>query len=237
MSFDFSKKHTYAAILMAGKGLRMNVDLPKQFIEVAGLPLFLYASKEFENSNGIDFIIFVTSKENIEKTEKIIKEQSFKKPCIVIEGGSVREESAKKAIDFLVSQNANEESIVLIHDADRPNINGVLINANVEEASKYGAAITASSSVNSLASSNDGFIDAYLNREEVFQIQTPQTFSLSLIREAFEKAGDLSSFTDEGSLVLAMTGTKSKIVKAGSENYKITTESDLDIFEKGRTQK
>jgi len=237
MSFDFLEKHTYAVVLMAGKGLRMNVDLPKQFIEVAGLPLFLYASKEFDNSSVVDFLIFVTSKENIERTNAILEKASLKKPYIVIEGSDAREKSAKNAIEFLVRKNANDESIVLIHDADRPNINDEIIKTNVKEASMNGAAITASSSVNSLATSKDGLIEGYLNREEVYQIQTPQTFSLGLIKKAFEKIEDPSIYTDEGSLVLAATGAKAKIVKAGSENYKITTESDLEIFEKARTQK
>lgn len=236
MSFDFLAKHTYAVVLMAGKGLRMNVDLPKQFIEVAGLPLFLFASKEFDESNEVDYLLFVTSKENIEKTKSILEKSSIKKPYEVIEGGSVREESAKKAIEYLAKMNANKESIVLIHDADRPNINEEIIKNNVIAAKDCGAAITATSSVNSLAISSNGIIEGYLNRDEVYQIQTPQTFSLSLLEEAFEKAIDPSSYTDEGSLVLDVLGVKAKIVKSGSDNYKITTESDLEIFEKTRSK-
>lgn len=220
---------------MAGKGLRMNVDLPKQFIEVAGLPLFLYASKEFDKSSDVDYLLFVTSKENIERTNAILSTSAIQKPYMVIEGGSAREESAKKAIEFLASQNADKESIVLIHDADRPNINEEIIAKNVLAAKEMGAAITASSSVNSLATSRDGVINGYLNREEVFQIQTPQTFTLGLLEEAFAKVSDPSIYTDEGSLVLFATGVGAKIVKAGSDNYKITTESDLEIFEKART--
>ena len=52
-----------AIIKIAGKGTRVHTDVPKQFVEVHGKPIFIYTLEAFEQSKLTDAISVVTSKE------------------------------------------------------------------------------------------------------------------------------------------------------------------------------
>ena len=238
MVFDFSSGHNYAVLLMGGKGARLGSETPKQFIKVDGQELFLYAAKTLSESRSIDFIIYVVPTGFIEKTENILSKTALKsKPHVVIEGAVERELSCKNAVFFLKEHRVNPHSLILVHDADRPNITSDIISRNIFEATKSQAAVTAIKAEDSMALVKEGAIDNYLDRSSVVRLQTPQTFSYALLYSSFLRAEDPSSFTDEGSLVAKATGAKATIVNGDPTNFKITTENDLRLFEQSRKKK
>lgn len=238
MIFDYSSTHNYAVLLMGGKGLRLHSETPKQYVEVAGQELFLYAAKTLADSRSIDFIIYVVPARYKDKTEKILgKTLLNKKPHVVIEGAEERELSCKNAVWFLREHHVNPHSLILVHDADRPNVTSDIISRNIAEATKSQAAVTALKADDSMALIKDGVIDRYLDRASVVRLQTPQTFSYALLYSSFLRTEDAGSFTDEGSLVAKATGTKATIVDGDPSNYKITSETDLKIFEQSRKKK
>ena len=238
MVFDYSSAHNYAVLLMGGKGLRLQSETPKQYMMVAGQELFLYAAKTLSETRQIDFIIYVVPTRYKEKTEKILgKSLLNKKPHVIIEGAEERELSCKNAIWYLKEHRVNPHSLVLIHDADRPNLTSDIISKNIAEATKSQAAVTAIKADDSMALTKDGTIDQYLDRTAVVRLQTPQTFSYALLYSSFLRTENPAAFTDEGSLVAKATGTKATIVNGDPSNYKITNENDLKIFEQSRKKK
>ena len=238
MVFDYSSAHNYAVLLMGGKGLRLQSETPKQYMMVAGQELFLYAAKTLSETRQIDFIIYVVPTRYKEKTEKILgKSLLNKKPHVIIEGAEERELSCKNAIWYLKEHRVNPHSLVLIHDADRPNLTSDIISRNITEATKSQAAVTAIKADDSMALTKDGTIDQYLDRTAVVRLQTPQTFSYALLYSSFLRTENPAAFTDEGSLVAKATGTKATIVNGDPSNYKITNENDLKIFEQSRKKK
>lgn len=238
MVFDYTTAHNYAVLLMGGKGLRLHSETPKQYMLVAGQELFLYAAKTLSESHSIDFIIYVIPPRFKEKTEKILSKSGLnKKPHVIIEGAEERELSCKNAIWFLKEHRVNPHSLILVHDADRPNVTSDIISRNIFEASKSQAAVTAIKADDSMALTADGAIDHYLDRSAVVRLQTPQTFSYALLYSSFLRTEDAGSYTDEGSLVAKATGTKATIVNGDPSNYKITNENDLKIFEQSRKKK
>ena len=238
MVFDYSTTHNYAVLLMGGKGLRLHSETPKQYMVVAGQELFLYAAKALSESHSIDFIIYVVPSRFKEKTEKILgKSLLNKKPHVIIEGAEERELSCRNAVWFLKEHHVNPHSLILVHDADRPNVTSDIISRNIAEATKSQAAVTAIKADDSMAITKDGAIDQYLDRSAVVRLQTPQTFSYALLYSSFLRIEDPSSFTDEGSLVLKATSTKATIVNGDPSNYKITNENDLRTFEQSRKKK
>jgi 2-C-methyl-D-erythritol 4-phosphate cytidylyltransferase len=58
-------------------------------------------------------------------------------------------------------------------------------------------------------------------------VQTPQAFSLRLLREAYARAGQIE-VTDDAALVQMMGGTV-EVVAGSPRNLKITTPHDLEI--------
>ena len=238
MVFDYTSAHNYAVLLMGGKGLRLNSETPKQYMMVAGQELFLYAAKTLNETRQIDFIIYVVPARCKEKTEKILgKSLLNKKPHVIIEGAEERELSCKNAIWYLKERRVNPHSLVLIHDADRPNLTSDIISKNIVEATKSQAAVTAIKADDSMALTKEGTIDQYLDRTAVVRLQTPQTFSYALLYSSFLRTENPEAFTDEGSLVAKATGTKATIVNGDPSNYKITNENDLKIFEQSRKKK
>lgn len=237
MIFDFSSQKTYTVLLMAGKGNRIDPEHPKQYIEVAGKELFLYAAEQMGKSPLVDYVIFVVPAGEEEKTESILVREGFEKPHSIIAGAGVREESAKCAIDFLHEKRINPHSIVMIHDADRPNITLDLIERNIKAAEKSQAAITATKCVDSVVSlNNEGKLESYADRSKLACVQTPQTFTFAVIYGAFLRATNLAEYTDEGSIVFKTTLRQPEIVEGSSENFKVTTPADLALFEQARNK-
>ncbi len=225
------KETAIAILLMAGKGERFNSPLPKQFIKMAGQELFLYAAKALEASALISSIVFVVPKGYEKMAETIIENSGLTKNGGIITGGKTRQESVFIALSFLSSKHIDEESIILIHDGDRPNISERMIEENINEVKKNGAAATAIAMSDSIAMSKDGFIDSYLDRTKIYALQTPQTFRFSLLFEAENEARLKEKlYTDEGSLLLGEKGVPPVIVNGEKGNIKITEPFDETIF-------
>ena len=122
------KKEKYTAVVLAaGKGTRMGGNVAKQFLEIGGKPVVVYALEVFEHSPEIDQIILVTGADKIEYCQKeIIEKYGIKKTVSVCAGGRERYESVWKALQTLKSLESEQEQktdYVLIHDGARPFLN------------------------------------------------------------------------------------------------------------------
>lgn len=133
-----------------------------------------------------------------------------------VKGGDAREDSVKNALSLL------DEEYVLIHDGDRPFVSKQIIN-NVLNAleEKHLSVIPALSSVDATIYKNE------YTTEPVYFIQTPQGFNKELLIKSFEDC-DVSTFRDEGSLVLKKCGVFPHIVEGEVTNIKITFKEDLE---------
>ena len=82
----------------------------------------------------------------------------------------------------------------------------------------------------------DGFAEESLDRRCLWQIQTPQAFSYSLVRQAyealFEREDNLEGITDDAMVVEQMTAQRVKLIRGSYKNIKVTTPEDLTIAEK-----
>ncbi len=78
----------------------------------------------------------------------------------------------------------------------------------------------------------DGRVERTVDRDGLWRVQTPQTFQVSLLREAFAKAqADNYYGTDEGSLIEYL-GKEVKVIPGSELNIKITRTEDLVLGEK-----
>ena len=227
---------TVAIVLAAGSGSRMNADVKKQFLELAGKPILYYSLNAFQNS-FIDDIILVTSKEDIEYCKnEIVKKYDFNKVRCIVEGGRERYHSVMHGLKMIQSCD-----YVYVHDAARPLVDEEMLErlqAGVEE---FGSAVAAVETKDTIKIvDNENYVISTPSRNTVWIIQTPQVFRFTTITEAYERlrmrlqnisAEDIH-ITDDAMVVENFTNSKVKLIKGSYRNIKITTPEDMLVAER-----
>jgi 2-C-methyl-D-erythritol 4-phosphate cytidylyltransferase len=204
-----------AILLAAGKGERFGEK--KQFIKLKGEPLFQYSLNTLNKIDEIDEIILVLPEEDIERI-KIFSFKNVKK----VKGGDERQESVYNALKEI------ESDIVIVHDAARPFATESMFLDGIKNIKKgYDGSITAIKAKDTIKKVKDNKVIETLNREELYIVQTPQTFKTEILKKAHEKAIEYKFVgTDDSSLVERIGGNIT-INKGSILNFKITTKEDL----------
>lgn len=217
-----------ALIVAGGSGKRMGLDIPKQFVIIDGKPLLFYAVHAFAFHKDIDDLVLVVPKDYKEEVEGYIKKYSLPKISSIVVGGETRQQSVKNGLDEIKRKGIQDDDIVLIHDAARPLVSEDIITENVRLARSYGAVMTALPSVDTVVKGTRS-VEKFLNRDEIYLEQTPASFMFKVIYDAHIKAKG-NDASDDCSLVKE-NGIDIQIVKGNRNNFKITTQEDLKIFE------
>lgn len=226
-----------AIILAAGVGSRMKSEKAKQFLEVAGHEVLYYSLRAFNEHPEVDAIVLVTKEEFAEHCRKeLVERYQFAKVRGICIGGRERYDSVYQGL--LAIEAEKENDVVLIHDGARPFVTAEMISASIACARECGAC-----TVGVPAKDTIKIVDADYygmetpERKFVYQIQTPQTFQIPLLRRAYEamyeakRNGDTHNITDDTMLVEQYAGARCKVVEGAYENIKITTPEDLAIAE------
>ncbi len=219
-----------ALVLAAGSGTRMNNNQPKQFMLVNNKPLFLYSVEAFQNNEDIDAIVIATNKEYIEKVKELAK--GYNKVKSVIAGGETRQQSVYNGLNEIEKFVNNEKDLVLIHDSARPLVSQRIINENITLGKQFGAVDTVVQASDTIINSKDQeTINEILNRSELYQTQTPQTFEFGIIKKAHERAlqDNVPNVTDDCKLVMHF-GVDVHFAAGDKLNFKVTTPEDLEMF-------
>ena len=215
----------YVIILACGNGTRMQASTPKQYLLVGGKPIVFHTIEkiwEFDNTHNI--IVVINSEH--EQLFNTLKEQySLNIPFNVVFGGKTRFLSVRNALDSIEDTN----SLVAIHDGVRPFVSKEAFENSFLVASQRGNAICAVTATDSIRMGSRNNNHA-VNRQEVFLIQTPQTFLTSIIKLAYKQEYQ-EKFTDDAS-VLESLGKEINIIEGNRDNIKITYPSDLLIAQK-----
>jgi len=213
----------YAIIVAGGSGNRMQTETPKQFLLLKNLPVLMHTIKAFAQSESQPKILLVLNKEQQGYWRRLCDEFNFRIPHQVIDGGTERFHSVKNAVYTI-----EEESFVAIHDAVRPLVSKTLIDNSYKEAAQQGNVIAAVQSSDSVRLLKNEKTSA-LKRDEIYLVQTPQTFSLKVLKEAYNQEFD-SYFTDDASVVESI-GYNINIIEGERSNIKITYPIDLELAE------
>ena len=214
-----------AIILAAGNGTRLSNNIKKQFIKIHDKQLFLFSFDSFCSSN-IDKILIVSSKEDINYVRSLVS--SNEKFLDVIAGGETRQQSVKNALDYLKGILADDD-VILIHDAARPLIKFPLINEVLNKTIEYDCCSLILPIKDTIISLSNNNYESTLERDKLASVQTPQGFKFKIIYEAHLKAMH-SSATDDAQLVKKL-GFNIHLIKGDEQNFKITTNEDLNYFE------
>lgn len=213
-------------IVAAGSSRRMG-GTPKQFIELAGVPVIARTLLAFQNSEVISEILVVTKAEFKEEIRTIADEYNIGKLSCITEGGNSREESVKNGVENLSA----DETCVLIHDAARPFVTDGVIRAvsnALENADAVICGVPLKDTVKIL--NTDNTVLSTPDRNSMFCVQTPQGVKIDKFRHALSLINDLGAFTDDAS-VMEKAGYTVFTVEGDYNNIKITTPDDLELAE------
>lgn len=178
----------FGAILAGGKGTRMGIDKPKQFLMLGSRPIIIHTIEKFILSPDIDEIYVGVHPDWIDYTEDLIKKYiDSDKNIILVPGGTDRNSTIFNIIDEIEKRNGDDEdNIIVTHDSVRPFVTLRIIGENVEMAKECGAVDTVISAVDTIVVSEDGEkITSIPDRRQMFQGQTPQTFKISKLKKNF----------------------------------------------------
>ena len=107
-----------------------------------------------------------------------------------------------------------------------------IIEGVLEEAEKHLAATAASRVTDTVKlSDDDGFIKKTINRENVWNVQTPQIFEKKLYTTAIYNAKQNCIEATDDCMLVENIGFKIKLVETGKENIKITVKDDITLAE------
>jgi len=217
----------HAIIVAAGKGERFIQGAKKQFYPLGSQPILSHTLDKFEACPLIEAVLLVVAQEDVDYCLKeIVEKHPYRKITQIVPGGKRRQDSVKNGIDHL----SKEVDIVVIHDGVRPFVTREMIETSIRSAARFGAVVLAMPVRDTIKLAHpDGTVLRTLDRESLWQIQTPQTFQAPLIREAYQQAfHDGFTGTDDASLVERL-GKTVHLLPGSYTNIKITTPEDLAL--------
>jgi len=214
-----TKEH--ALIVAGGKGTRIKSKLPKQFLELNGLPILMHTINAFYRYSKTISIILVLPEDDFDLWQQLCEKHHFNQPLILQKGGESRFQSVKNGLDKI-----DGDGLVAIHDGVRPLISEDIIGASFRLAAVHESAVTAIRLKESIRMTDQDNTTA-MDRSRFRLIQTPQTFKISLIKKAYQQKED-ASLTDDAS-VAERAGHIISLFEGSYENIKITTQEDLIV--------
>lgn len=209
----------YAVIVAGGTGSRMGASVPKQFLLLKGKPVLMHTIQAFYESDFQPEIILVLNSVFHAHWQSLCTDHHFKIPYTLVEGGEQRFHSVKNSLKYIKAK-----ALVAIHDGVRPLVSNQLITAGYLRAETEGNAICAVKAGDSIRRGS-ALRSETIDREEVFLVQTPQTFESDILKRAYEQPYR-TTFTDDASVVEA-SGENIYMIEGDRRNIKITFPEDL----------
>lgn len=226
MGSSFISNRFKTAILVAGgTGTRMQSSLAKQFLLLAGKPILMHSISRFYEFDPTIQLLVVLPHSEIKYWEVLCKQYTFDIAHKVVAGGATRFESVRNGLAAIDAP----EGLVAIHDGVRPLVTQAIIARSFEEAKQAQAAIAVVSLKDSIRQWETPDHSKAADRSQFCLVQTPQTFDLALLRQAYQQPFQ-DSFTDDASVVEAL-GKFVSTFEGAYENIKITTPEDLAVAE------
>jgi 2-C-methyl-D-erythritol 4-phosphate cytidylyltransferase len=215
-------KKPWLILVAGGTGSRMGGKLPKQFIEINKQCIFIHSLQQFIIAIPEISIVIAVHPDWIEFAKDKISQQNYNGIIKIVRGGDTRFHSVKNALEVI----HDDEAIIAIHDAARPLVDTQTIINCFALAQKSGNAIPFIPIPDSIRQRHNQTWKI-CNRDEYRLIQTPQTFQIHQLKNAFSQTYK-DEFTDDASVVSA-AGYELHFCNGGRNNLKITFNEDLEL--------
>ena len=216
----------HAIILAAGRGQRMKTQHDKLLLQVGGKPLIYHSLVAFNDHPEIESIVLVVNKANKDDLEKLVKKYHLPKVKKIVIGGLTRQSSFAKGFEAL-PKKIKKESVIIAHNGDNPCVGQEEIEKVILESREHGACIVGHYVTSTIKEVNDKHIIKTHDRERLFAAETPQAATFSLFKKALENAKKKKLEVTDEAMLLEGIGQKVSYIEASENNFKITTNHDL----------
>lgn len=218
---------TVAAVLpAAGCGLRMDLDRPKQFVELGDKPLLCHPVDAFQRIDWLGAVVVVIAAPPADADRKLLSNWLGPKVSYA-SGGTTRHRSIWNGLKAL---SASPPHVVIIHDGVRPFVDEEMVKECAMLAWQHGACGMTRPLVSTvLLPDSDGFLSRSLDRSKYKASEMPQAFRYELIVKAYERCcdDDLDYGTECLHLALTYCGVRAKLIDGPDTLWKVTYKKDL----------
>lgn len=222
-----------ALIIAGGSGKRTGQDIPKQFLNVLDKPIVVYTLEVFQRHPQIDAIAAVCLHGWQEVLWAYARQFGIAKLKWMTSGGASGQESILYGLRFLADKAADED-IVILHDGIRPMVGGQIVSDCIAVCAAHGNGISARKVTEQIFQAEDETRSkAYIPRETLRILQTPQAYRYGKLRTAYERAfakGVGFSPSSYANTLMADLGETLYFAEGSTKNIKITTKDDIEIF-------
>ncbi|RWX75579.1 bifunctional 2-C-methyl-D-erythritol 4-phosphate cytidylyltransferase/2-C-methyl-D-erythritol 2,4-cyclodiphosphate synthase [Neorhizobium lilium] len=216
-------------IVAAGRGERAGSpgDGPKQYRPIGGQPVIRHTLAAFLQWPLSGPVVVVIHPQDESLFAEAIHGLPNASHIITTFGGDTRQRSVYEGLKALATTDATH---VMIHDAARPFVDHALLNriaSGFDEG--HDGVLPAVPVTDTLKrGGSDGLVHETVPRSGLYAAQTPQSFLLSAIRIAHEKAAALrrDDFTDDASIA-EWAGIPVRLVEGSVDNIKLTVQRDI----------
>lgn len=221
-----------AIIPAGGKGLRAGnadkkgVATPKQYLQFNKKELIAYTLETFQKNKLVNKIIIAAEPNYFDLLIRIIIKYKFNKIKLIVEGGETRQHSVYNA---LLSSDAKDNDLIVVHDAARALLPDTVLTNSIKVAKEKGNALVCIKAKDTLIKAGK-YVEEYLNRDEVYYVQTPQIFKYKDLLKAMNKAFKENFIGTDESMLVKRTGKKINVVEGSVFNFKVTTREDIELF-------
>ena len=222
-----------AIVLAGGTGSRVAARIPKQFIEVLGKPIMIYALEIFEKNPLIDEMVLVCIEQYIPLAQKLCEDYGIGKVRTIVPGGEDFTHSCINGMETLRGRCGSADNVLIVA-ADRPFIADREIEEAIELCTAHGAAIPARKCALCMFEvGGDRTHSKDYKREKLVQIQSPWTFRYDLFRDALDRwqAGELPPCENYPVAMFAAAGYEVYFAAGDPRNIKVTLKTDIALME------
>ena len=218
-----------ALLPAAGRGARYGGERPKQYLEVAGLPLLAHALDALLAHPGVAGVVVALAADDPWWPGWSVRAG---RPLLTCVGGDSRAASVLAALQAL-PDSVRGDDFVLVHDAARPNLALADLEQLLERgrADPVGAILAAPLRDTLKRAGDDGGIDRTEPRERLWRALTPQLFRRLQLTRALQAAAEAGIEVTDEAMALERQGLRPLLVEGREDNFKITTPADLARYE------
>ena len=218
----------FAIIPAGGKGKRGGTETPKQYLKFHGKELIVCTLEVFQKNNFVNEIIIAAEPAYFSLLKEIKEKFRLTKISKIVEGGVERQDSVYNALNTI---NADDNDLVAVHDAARPLLPENILTNAIKTAKEKGNALVCVKARDTLLK-GDKIVKEYVDRTEMYYVQTPQIFRYEDLMKAMKKAYEKNFIGTDESMLIKELGININIVEGSMLNFKVTTATDIEMLNK-----
>ncbi len=219
-------------LMMAGSGVRFGADIPKQFIQVDGKPVFSYILRGYDACECIDRMVVVTHPDWHRTVEEWREREGINKLAGIVNGGDTRSESVRNGLEFLRA-SAQDTDVILIHDATHPYVDETGTQEMIEAVIQYGGATLGERQYDTVyqMDAETHMLQKVVPREQIVSGASPEAFRFGDLYKIYHESTEeeMAQMTSAGAMALHY-GIPMKVIALNAINLKITYPVDMEVF-------